>query len=228
MSRDPVSRDLSSTPDSRVRVKFCGLTRIEDVAAACAAGVDAIGLVMTRRSRRFVDLDQAAALRAAATPFVAVVTLLLDDEPAWVREVISRVAPDLLQFHGEETPDYCTAFERRYLKAVPMASVADVAAYARAHAQAAGFLLDSHAAGGQGGSGVAFDWTRVPQDLGRPLLLAGGLDAGNVVRAVRTARPHAVDVSSGIETAPGIKSAQKMQQFMQSLARAGADEETQA
>jgi phosphoribosylanthranilate isomerase len=213
---------------ARVRVKFCGLTRAEDVADACALGVDAIGLVMTRRSKRFVPLDQAAALRAAVPPFVAVVTLLLDDEDDWVREVISRVDPDLLQFHGEETAQRCGAFGRRYLKAVPMGSVADVAAYTRDHPQAAGFLLDSHAAGAQGGSGVAFDWTRVPRDLRQPLVLAGGLSADNIAAAVRLARPYAVDVSSGIESAPGIKCARKMRQFMQSLAQAGADEENLA
>jgi phosphoribosylanthranilate isomerase len=212
--------------NERVRVKFCGLTRAEDVAEACALGVDAIGLVMTRRSKRFVPLDLAAALRAVVPPFVAVVTLLLDDETDWIAEVISRVAPDLLQFHGDETAERCTAFGRRYLKAVPMGSVADVHAYARAHPQAAGFLLDSHAAGGQGGSGVAFDWTRMPRDLARPLLLAGGLDAANVAAAVRIAQPFAVDVSSGIESAPGIKCAQKMRQFMQSLAGDRTDKET--
>lgn len=211
--------------NARVRVKFCGLTRAEDVAAACALGVDAIGLVMTRRSKRFVTLEQAEALRAAVPPFVAVVTLLLDDEDDWVREVISRVAPDLLQFHGEESAARCSAFGRRYLKAVPMGSVADVYTYARAHPQAAGFLLDSHAAGAQGGSGVAFDWARVPRDLGRPLLLAGGLQAGNVAAAVSAAQPFALDVSSGIESAPGIKCVRKMQQFMQSLANAGTDQE---
>lgn len=212
--------------NERVRVKFCGLTRAEDVAKACALGVDAVGFVMTRRSKRFVPIEQAAALRAAVPPFVAVVTLLLDDDTAWIDEVISRVAPDLLQFHGDEPAERCAAFGRRYLKAVPMGSVADVAAYARLHPQATGFLLDSHAAGGQGGTGVVFDWARVPRDLGRPLLLAGGLDAGNVAEAVRIARPYAVDVSSGIESAPGIKCAQKMQQFLQSLARGCPDEET--
>ena len=140
--------------NERVRVKFCGFTRAGDVAEACALGVDAIGLIMTRRSRRFVDIEQAAALRAAVPPFVAVVTLLLDDEAAWVDEVISRVAPDLLQFHGDEPAERCAAFGRRYLKAVPMGSVADVHAYVRSHPQAAGFLLDSHVPGGQGGSGV--------------------------------------------------------------------------
>lgn len=210
---------------TRTRVKFCGLTRAEDVASACALGVDAIGLVMTRRSKRFVDLDRAAALRALLPPFVAAVVLLLDDEPDWVREVISRVAPDLLQFHGEESAQECVAYGRRYLKAVPMGSVADVRAYAATHPLAAGFLLDSHASGGQGGSGEAFDWHRVPRDFGRPLLLAGGLNAGNVAAAVRTAQPFAVDVSSGIETAPGIKSAPKMHEFMQSLATAGAEQD---
>ncbi|MBL8299098.1 MAG: phosphoribosylanthranilate isomerase [Rhodanobacteraceae bacterium] len=212
--------------NARVRVKFCGMTRADDVAAACALGVDAIGLVMTRRSRRFVPLDLAVSLRAAVPPFVAVVTLLLDDEPAWVHEIISRVAPDLLQFHGDEAAEHCTAFGRRYLKAVPMGGVADVPAYVRSHPQAAGFLLDSHAVGGQGGSGIAFDWTRVPRDMARPLLLAGGLHAGNVADAVRIAQPYAVDVSSGIESAPGIKCALKMRQFIQSLGRAHTDQGT--
>lgn len=208
-----------------VRVKFCGFTRAEDVVAACALGVHAIGLVMTRRSKRFVSLEQAASLRALVPPFVAVVALLLDDETAWIDEVISRVAPDLLQFHGDEPAGRCTAFGRRYLKAVPMGSVADVPAYLRSHPQAAGFLLDSHSAGGQGGSGVAFDWTRVPRDPARPLLLAGGLDADNVAEAVRTARPYGVDVSSGIEHAPGIKCEQKMRQFLRSLAGARYDKD---
>lgn len=210
---------------NRIRVKFCGLTQAEDVAAAAALGVDAIGLVLTRRSRRFVTPGQAAQLRAAVPPFVAVVALLLDDEADWVREVISRVAPDLLQFHGAEAADWCASFGRPYLKAVPMGDAIDLPAYAQAHPRAAGFLLDSHATGASGGSGSTFDWTRVPHGFDRPLLLAGGLHAGNVAQAVRTARPYAVDVSSGIETAPGRKCAQKMQQFMQSLAQAGAERE---
>lgn len=207
---------------SRVRIKFCGLTRADDVAAACALGVDALGVVLTRRSKRYVDLDAAVALRAAVAPFVSLVALVMDDEPAWVAEVISRLAPDLLQFHGAESAAFCAGFDRPYLKAVPMGGGADVAATVREHDRAAGFLLDSHALGEQGGSGKAFDWTRMPRDVGRPLILAGGLDAANVADAVRIARPYALDVSSGIESAPGIKDFEKMKLFVQNANAAGA------
>jgi phosphoribosylanthranilate isomerase len=207
---------------SRVRIKFCGLTRADDVAAACAFGVDAVGFVLTRRSRRYVELDAAVALRAAVTPFVAVVALVMDDEAAWVAEVISRLAPDLLQFHGTEPAAFCAGFGRPYLKAVPMGGDVDVAAYAREHDRAAGFLLDSHALGEPGGSGRRFDWTRMPTNVGRPLVLAGGLDATNVAEAVRVARPYALDVSSGIESAPGIKDIEKMKLFAESAKLAGA------
>lgn len=208
---------------SRVRIKFCGLTRADDVAAACALGVDAVGFVMTRRSKRFVDLDAAVALRAAVAPFVSVVALVMDDEAAWVAEVISRLAPDLLQFHGAESAAFCAGFGRPYLKAVPMGGGdADVAAYAREHAHAAGFLLDSHALGEPGGSGKAFDWTRMPRTVGRPLILAGGLTPENAGGAVRIARPYALDVSSGIESAPGIKDFEKMKLFVQNVNAAGA------
>ncbi|HJU38589.1 MAG TPA: phosphoribosylanthranilate isomerase [Tahibacter sp.] len=203
---------------SRVRIKFCGLTRADDVAAACALGVDAVGFVLTRRSKRYVDLDAAVALRRAVAPFVATVALVMDDEPAWVAEVISRLAPDLLQFHGSESAAYCAGFARPYLKALPMGDAGvDVAAYAREHDRAAGFLLDSHAFGEPGGSGRAFDWTRMPADIDRPLIVAGGLDAANVGDAVRIARPFAVDVSSGIESAPGIKDFEKMKRFVQAV-----------
>ena len=198
----------------RVRIKFCGLTRAEDVATAAALGVDAIGFVLTQRSKRFVQLEQAARLRATLPPFVDAVALLMDDTPQWVEKVSEALHPDLLQFHGEEAAAQCERFGRRYLKAVPMASVADVAAYAARHPNAAGFLLDSHAQGAGGGSGERFDWRRVPKTLGRPLILAGGLDADNVVDAILTARPYAVDVSSGIETSPGIKDPERMRRFV--------------
>ncbi len=198
----------------RTRIKFCGLTRIDDVRAAVELGVDAIGFVLTRKSCRFVELAQARALRDALPPFVAAVALLMDDSADWVDEVVASVRPDLLQFHGEETAEFATRFPRPYLKAVPMASVGDVAAYASRHPQASGFLLDSHAVGMVGGTGGTFDWTRVPRDLGRPLVLAGGLEASNIAQAIAVAQPYAVDVSSGIESAPGLKDVAKMQAFV--------------
>ncbi len=198
------------------RIKFCGLTRIEDVRAAVALGVDAIGFVFARRSRRFVEPGQAAALRDALPPFVSAVALFMDDEPDWIEQVIGAVRPDLLQFHGEETPPFAARFARPYLKAVPMASVGDATAYAGRYADARGFLLDSHASGGAGGSGAAFDWSAVPQ-LPRPIVLAGGLEAGNVAQAIAQVKPYAVDVSSGIESAPGLKDAAKMRAFVEAV-----------
>jgi phosphoribosylanthranilate isomerase len=196
----------------RTRIKFCGLTRVEDVHFAVDLGIDAVGFVFTRRSQRFVGVSQARMLRRALPPFVDAVALFMDDDPGWIEEVIAAVQPDLLQFHGEESPGFASSFTRPYIKAIPMASVADAAAYAAQHPAAVGFLLDSHAAGDTGGSGEAFDWRRVPR-LTRPVVLAGGLDARNVAQAVALVRPYAVDVSSGIEAVPGIKDAAKMRAF---------------
>ena len=207
---------------SRTRIKFCGLTREEDVMAACALGVDAVGFVLTARSRRHVDIDRAVALRRAVAPFVSVVALVMDDAAGYVEEIIFRLMPDLLQFHGSEPPAFCEGFGRPYLKAVPMGSVHDVAAYAAGYGRAAGFLLDSHALGEEGGSGRRFDWSRMPHDVNRPLILAGGLDPANVGEAVRVARPWAVDVSSGIERMPGEKDFEKMRLFVQNANREGA------
>lgn len=206
---------------NRTRIKFCGLTRGEDVQCAIDLGVDAIGLVLTRKSRRFIEPAAARALHDLLPPFVTAVALLMDDEPDWVEHVIEVLRPDLLQFHGSEDAVFAEQFDRPYLKAVPMASVSDVAAFARTHPRARGFLLDSHASGGVGGTGSSFDWTRVPRDLGRPLVLAGGLDAGNVAAAITQVRPHAVDVSSGIESAPGAKDPRRMRDFVAAVREAG-------
>ena len=198
-----------------VRIKFCGITRAEDARAAMALGVDALGFVFTRRSQRYVGVAQARAMRDALPPFTSVVALFMDDEPAWVEDVIAGLQPDLLQFHGNESAGYATSFARPYLKTIPMAGV-DARAIAQAHPRAAGFLLDSHAPGAPGGSGLPFDWTRAPR-LARPLILAGGLDAANVARAIAVVRPYAVDVSSGIEVAPGIKDAARMRAFVDAV-----------
>lgn len=202
---------------SRTRIKFCGLTRLDDVRAAVELGVDAIGFVLTKKSRRFVDPAHARTLRDALPPFVSAVALFMDDDAAWVEHVIATLRPDLLQFHGAEPASFAESFDRPYLKAVPMASVIDVDAFAASHPHASGFLLDSHALGAAGGSGEAFDWTRVPRNFTRPLVLAGGLDAGNVVQAIAIAKPYAVDVSSGIESAPGVKDVAKMHAFVDAV-----------
>lgn len=201
----------------RTRIKFCGITRADDARLAAELGVDAVGLVFTRRSQRFVGIGPARSIRRALPPFVTAVALFMDDEPAWIEEVIAAVQPDLLQFHGSEAAGLAASFARPYFKAVPMASVTDVAAYATRHPEAAGFLLDSNVAGMLGGSGEAFDWSRVPRTFARPLVLAGGLDERNVVQAIARVRPFAVDVSSGIETAPGIKHPAKMRRFVDAV-----------
>jgi phosphoribosylanthranilate isomerase len=206
----------------RTRIKFCGLTRIEDVAAACALGVDAVGFVFAERSKRRVSPAQAATLRAALAPFVAGVALFMDNDAATVREVVDAVRPTVLQFHGGEDDAFCAAFGLPYLKAVAMGgdAVAESGGLALRFPQAAGFLFDSHAAGEAGGSGHAFDWSRIPRDCARPWLLAGGLHPDNVFDAIRATGCWGVDVSSGIESAPGIKDPQRMRRFVERVRRA--------
>lgn len=206
----------------RTRIKFCGITRGEDVRAAAALGVDAVGLIFAERSPRRLDLAQARSLRRALPPFVASVALVMDNEPDAVREIVQSIRPALLQFHGSERPEDIAAFGMPYLKAVPMAIPEGAPIYAARYPDAAGFVFDSHAAGEAGGSGRAFDWTKLPRGLGRPLLLAGGLTPDNVFDAILAVRPYAVDVSSGIESAPGIKDATRMARFVAEVQRADA------
>jgi phosphoribosylanthranilate isomerase len=202
---------------ARTRVKFCGITRAEDARLAAALGVDAIGLVFTRKSQRFVGVSQARAIRRALPLLVTAVALFMDDEPSWIEEVIAVVQPDILQFHGSESAGFAASFARPYFKAIPMGSVNNGIAYAAQHPDASGVLLDSHASGAMGGSGEAFEWSRVSRNIGRPVVLAGGLDPDNVARAIAAVRPYAVDVSSGIESAPGIKHAAKMRRFVEAV-----------
>ena len=205
------------TPIFRARVKICGITRPEDGMTAAGLGVDAIGLVFHRPSPRYVDMDAARRIVAALPPFVAVVGLFMNAEPAVIQAVLSEVPLSLLQFHGDETPDYCAAFGLPYLKAVPMGAGADPLDCERRFATAAGLLLDSHGGNKMGGTGQGFDWTRIPADRRKPLILAGGLHPGNVAAAIRQVRPYAVDVSSGVETAKGIKDAELMHAFLRGV-----------
>lgn len=205
----------------RTRIKFCGLTRLEDVAIACALGVDAVGFVFAERSRRRVPPAQAASLRAVLDPFVASVALFMDNDAATVRAVIDTARPTILQFHGAEDDAFCAAFGLPYLKAVAMGGEdARADDLGERYPHATGFLFDSHAAGQAGGSGHAFDWSRIPRDCPRPWLLAGGLHPDNVFDAIRATQCWGVDVSSGIESAPGEKDAAKMRQFVEDVRRA--------
>jgi phosphoribosylanthranilate isomerase len=203
------------------RIKFCGITRAQDARFAIDLGIDAIGLVFTRRSQRFLGISQGREIRRMLPPFMTAVALFMDDEPSWIEEVISSVQPDVLQFHGAEAGPFATSFSRPYVKAVPMATVEDAVAYVALHPGASGFLLDSHALGALGGSGETFDWKRAPR-IGKPTILAGGLDASNVAQAIALVRPYAVDVSSGIETTSGLKDATKMRRFVEAVRAADA------
>jgi len=200
-----------STP---TRVKFCGITRIEDALLAASLGVDAIGLVFVPGSPRSVDRSTAADICRALPPLVATVGLFMDAPEEFVRSVIAEVPLNWLQFHGAETPDYCRSFGRPWIKALPMASPGDVQYHDWSDAPA--LLLDAHAAGGMGGSGETFDWENavLPDNS---WILAGGLKPDNIARALATLSPSAVDVSSGIESAPGIKDATLMRRFMEKI-----------
>jgi phosphoribosylanthranilate isomerase len=206
----------------RTRIKFCGLTSVADAQAAVALGVDAIGLVLTRKSARFAGIDVARDIRKSLPLFVCAVALFMDDEPAWISQALAQISPDLLQFHGSESAADCDRYARPYLKAIAMGGgpSTDAAEIAAAYPRATGFLLDGHAAGHPGGTGEVFDWSQVPASIGRPIVLAGGLTCDNVGPAIRTARPYAVDVSSGIESSPGVKDAQKMRRFVEEVRRA--------
>jgi phosphoribosylanthranilate isomerase len=202
----------------RTRVKFCGLTRPADAEAAVRLGVDAIGLVLVPASARFIELAPAAIIRRRLPPFVQAVALFLDAPAEAVKRAVGELQPDLLQFHGNESPEFCASFGRPYLRAVPMPGEQDLAGWERRFAGASALLLDAHAAGELGGQGRAFDWTAIRAT--RPFVLAGGLTPGNVGAAIRAARPYAVDVSSGIEQAPGVKDEAKMRRFIEEVRKA--------
>lgn len=208
----------------RTRVKICGITRIEDALAAAHAGADAIGLVFYAQSPRAVTAAAAAAICAALPPFVSTVGLFVDAEPAAVAAVLRQVPLDLLQFHGDETPAYCAQFGRPFLKALRMRDATDVAAVRAEYSAARALLLDTYRAGVPGGTGEIFDWQRVPSTLAAQIVLAGGLTPANVGAAICQARPLAVDVSGGVESAPGIKDAQLIQAFIAAVSRADQSE----
>ncbi|CAM3703247.1 N-(5'-phosphoribosyl)anthranilate isomerase [Bordetella sputigena] len=214
----------------RTRVKICGMTRPEDIATAIEAGADAVGLIFYPKSKRYVTVEQAARLRRAVPAFVNVVALFVNAADDDIERVLDVVGPDLLQFHGDESPEACERPGHRYMKAFrvggPGAETADELARTCANYRgAAGWLFDSYSAG-YGGSGLSFehDMLRDVQADGRsaPIILSGGLSPDNVQAAVATLRPYAVDVSSGVEESPGIKSAERIRAFVEAVRRADA------
>ena len=201
----------------RTRVKICGFTRTDDALYAAYCGTDAIGLVFYPPSPRHVEIEQAHHIVSALPPFVTVVGLFVDAGKDQVLDVLKRIPIDLLQFHGEETPDYCRSFARPYIKAVSMRDDVDVQRVAKEHAAAAGLLLDAYHPAAKGGTGSRFDWSRIPSGCNRPIILAGGLTAENVRLALETVRPYGLDVSSGVESAKGIKETRKLKAFLQEV-----------
>lgn len=214
----------------RTRVKICGLTRAQDVKAAVQAGADAIGLVFYPGSKRAVTLEQARQLRQHVPAFVSVVALFVNADPDHVRAVIEHVQPDLLQFHGDESPETCMAYGHRYMRAFriggpQMDTAENVLKAAQNYPDAAAWLFDTYSAG-YGGSGVAFDHRLLAavqaSGQARPIVLAGGLDDASIGDAMHQSRPYAVDVSSGVEDSPGIKNEQRIRSFIHAVHDADA------
>ena len=196
------------------RIKICGITRAQDVLAAVSSGADALGFVFYAKSPRAVTVEQARQLVNVIAPFVTVVGLFVNPSEDEVRHTLSLVPLDVLQFHGEEEPEFCSRFGRPYLKAVRVKLGVDLVQCASRYADAQGLLLDAFIEGTHGGTGESFDWGLIPHDLALPVILSGGLYATNVGAAIRQVKPYAVDVSSGVESAKGIKDAAKIAAFI--------------
>jgi phosphoribosylanthranilate isomerase len=203
---------------NRVKIKICGLTRAEDVQAAVNAGADAIGFVFTASPRR-ISIDKAIELSAYVPGGVLRVGLFLNQDRSEIELVTGSVALDILQFHGSETEQECSRFKLPWLKAVAMENAESVKQAEQNFPGAAGLLLDSHSKGTRGGSGKLFDWS-LSRPVEKPVWLAGGLNADNVIRAIQTVRPYAVDVSSGVESAPGIKAPARLKAFVKAVRQA--------
>ncbi len=203
-----------------VRVKVCGITRIEDMATCAYAGADAIGLVFYPSSSRYVAIDRAQTIVSNLPPFVTRVGLFVNPTVDVVETVLAALHLDLLQFHGDEPAEFCDRFGIPYLKAVRVQPGLDLVQYAARYRRAQGLLLDAFVAGAPGGTGQTFDWALIPPELPLPVVLSGGLTPDNVSKAIETVKPWAVDVSSGVEMAKGIKDAAKIAAFMQGVCHA--------
>lgn len=206
----------------RTRVKFCGMTRAGDVRLASELGVDAVGFVFSHGSPRRIRPEEARLMRNALAPLVDAVALFRDNSAEEVREAVRQVRPTLLQFHGNEDDAFCRGFGVPWIKAVPMGNgqAGSATALQLRYPGAAGFLFDSHAVGGEGGSGKTFDWSRLPKTLNKPVILAGGLTPDNIFGAILATLPWGVDISSGIEVAPGVKDGERMRRFVEEVRRA--------
>ena len=200
-----------------VRVKVCGITRVEDALSAVRLGVHAIGFVFWPKSARYITPDSVREIVPALPPFVTTVGVYVNPTQEWVEETAEAGGLSLLQFHGDESPEFCGQFSLPYIKAIRIREGVDLLQYTARYRHAKGLLLDTYTAGMPGGTGHVFDWKLIPQDLSLPLILSGGLNPSNVLQAIRQIRPWAVDVSSGVEAAKGIKDEKKISAFMQGV-----------
>ena len=203
------------------RIKICGVNHLDDALKAVECGADAIGIIFVEKSPRYASLTDARVIAESMPPFVTVVGLFMDASAKEVKEALKVVPLNLLQFHGDESPEYCDQFGMPYIKVLRMRENVNVVAFAQEYPNAAGILLDTYKMGVGGGTGHTFDWNLIPEDVPLPLILAGGLTPENVASAVETVKPYAVDVSSGVESEPAIKDHKKIEQFIKEVQRVG-------
>lgn len=207
----------------RTRVKICGITRLEDALCAASLGADALGFVFYPPSPRYVAVEQAVSILDRLPAFVTSTALFVNAMRNEVDSLLSATRIDLLQFHGDEDPDFCERFSRPYIKALRVHEGMDITAEAARYPGARAILLDAFVPGIPGGTGTRFDWQAIPRELAPRLVLAGGLAADNVAEAIREVQPFAVDVSGGVEAAKGIKDAEKIRHFMNEVNRVNAN-----
>ena len=207
----------------RTRVKICGITRVEDAVSAVNAGVDAIGLVFYAPSPRYVTVAQAQLIMAAIPPFVSVVGLFVNAPQTEIESVLSKVRLHIVQYHGDETESDCQQINLPYYKAIRVKADTNLLQCEVAFSSAQALLLDTYSEAAVGGTGQVFDWSLIPKNLTKPVILAGGLTQYNVAAAIQQARPYAVDVSGGVEQSKGIKDAAKMAEFLQAVAKSRSE-----
>jgi len=198
----------------RTRTKICGITRLEDAKASVRAGCDALGFVFYKESPRYIALDAFKVIARELPPFVTKVGLFVNADPAEIEEAIRSGLVNVLQFHGDETPDFCRQFKFPYIKAVAVSSSVDLLQYAKDFYDAEALLLDASHEHLKGGTGQTFDWNLIPHSLSKPIVLAGGLNVDNVKEAINQVKPYAVDISGGVEDSKGIKNSLKIQAFI--------------
>ena len=211
--------NIKNTLSTLIRVKICGITNRADAQLASEKGADAIGLVFYPPSPRFVTIEQAKKITRNLPPFLKVVALFVDAQREAVDTVLTQVDIDLIQFHGKESPEFCASFRRPYIKAVRMKDGVDLIRLEKQYKSARGLLLDTYVKGIPGGTGSSFNWDKVPKELTKPVILAGGLIPENVSQAIQKIKPYAVDVSGGVETSPGQKDQNKIAEFMRSAGK---------